>query len=117
MILQRFLYETCNCADFEVLVNCNDTGGSYTVYSVQLNGPMADDLLNLWLMIKRKNDNKIELLGVTAFTLCNQTCSGAVTEVMSENSGSALQLIIILITIAIIILIVLIVCAIFCYYK
>ncbi|XP_065913012.1 uncharacterized protein [Dysidea avara] len=117
VILQRFLYETCNCTDFEVLVNCNDTRGSNTVYSVRFVGPMADDLLKLWLMVERNSDDEIEL-GVATFTLCNQTCSG----VVKGSSESALKLIptgimLVIIGIIIIITIILIVCGFICYYK
>ena len=118
VILQRFLYETCNCTDFEVLVNCNDTGGSNTVYSVQFVGPMAGDLLKLWLTMERNSDDEIEL-GVATFTLCNQTCVN--NKVMPGSSDSSLQLIptgIILIILCIMIAITLLmVCAFFCYYK
>ena len=117
VILQRFLYETCNCTDFEVLVNCNDTGGSNTVYSVQFVGPMAGDLLKLWLTMERNSDDEIEF-GVATFTLCNQTC---VNKVMPGSSDSSLQLIptgIIIIILCIVIAITLLmVCAFFCYYK
>ena len=107
----------CNCTDLEVLVKCNDTRGSNTVYSVRFVGPMADDLLKLWLMVERNSDDEIEL-GVATFTLCNQTCSG----VVKGSSESALKLIptgimLVIIGIIIITMIILIVCGFICYYK
>ncbi|XP_065913104.1 netrin receptor DCC-like isoform X3 [Dysidea avara] len=83
--LQSYLHHKCGCTNFKVTVNCNDTAGSIAsaVYGVQLVGPLANDLLQLWLMQKANDKNEIEL-DVATFTLCNQTCT-AVTETMSEN--------------------------------
>ena len=76
-----------SCTSFTVTVNYNDTELSSAVYSVQLIGPLANDMLQLWLM-QKENDKKEIKLGVATFTLCNQTCT-AVTETMSENSKGA----------------------------
>ena len=85
MTLQSYLHHKCGCTNFKVTVNCNDTAGSIAsvVYSVQLDDPLANDMLQLWLVQKVNDKNEIEL-DVATFTLCNQTCT-AVTETMSEN--------------------------------
>ena len=74
----------CSHNYFKVRVNCSDKGGSSTVYSIQLVGPMADEVLQSWLMQKENDKNKIELLTAT-FTLCNQTCT-RVTETLSDKN-------------------------------
>ena len=122
VVLQRFLYEMYDCTNIVVFVNCNDTGGAGTVYSVQFVRPMADDLLNTWLMVGMNSDNKIEL-GVSTFTLCNQTCDGGVvtdSNVMPGNAESSLHPSIIVEIIIITIIaaaVIVIISALLCYYK
>jgi len=119
VILQRFLYKSCDCVDYMVIVNCSDTGRSNTVYSIQFIGSMADDLLTSWLLAERNSGNEIDL-GVATFILCDQTCSGVETEIMPGNNKGSLQhihIFMIVIIIIIIMIIVAIACIIYCCYK
>lgn len=103
VILQSYLYQMCGCNHFKVRVNCSDTGESRTVYSIQLTGPMANKMLQLWLMQKENQESEIEL-GAATFTICNQTCT-KVTKTMSNDNKNFVLISIIVIASVICILI------------
>ena len=119
MILQSYLHHKCGCTNFKVTVNCNDTAGSIAsvVYGVQLVGPLANDMLQLWLMQKKNDKNEIEL-GVATFILCNQTCT-TVTKTTSENNRSTVpaEIFIAAAICIIIILMILILWILYCYCR
>ena len=71
--LHNYIQGICNCTNFKVnagLLKCID--GGRALYSVQLTGPMVDEIVQLWSHYEI-NSQAIDI-GVANMSLCNSSC-------------------------------------------
>ena len=72
--LHHYIQQICNCADFTVnasLLYCIDN--SMALYTIELSGPMVDNILELWSNYETYNPQGIDV-GMATISLCNNTC-------------------------------------------
>ena len=71
--LRTYIQKICNCTDFKVnasLLKCIDDGRA--LYTVQLTGPMVDEILRLWS--DWIDDSQGIDIAVGTILLCNSSC-------------------------------------------
>ena len=77
--MQNYIQKICDCTNFTVnasLLNCIDS--SRAIYTIELIGPIADDLLvQLWPNYEIRNSQGIDVDEAT-ISLCNNSCSSYV---------------------------------------
>ena len=73
--LHNYIQKMCNCTNFKVnatLHKCiNDDSA---IYTVQLTGPMIDNILQLW-SDDEINGSQVIDIGVATISLCNDNCT------------------------------------------